>query len=284
MQHERLFVRVKRENLPQMKDRYPFIYLERGRLEIDDSSVKWIDSECNVVRLPIATISTILLGPGTSITHEAVKVLSSANTTVCWVGEDSFLFYATGITPTANSRNIRKQANLASNRKSRLLVAKRMFMYRFPDTDLIDSSLSDLMGKEGKRVKQLYQEKAEEYQIGWSGRSYVPGEFNLSDTTNKILTSSNSALYAIITSVVCATGYSPHIGFVHSGSPLPFIYDLADLYKEHLCIDFAFKMTKELAGIYDRQRIIDAFRERVMEFDLLRKIKPDIEKLFEGLE
>ena len=95
MQHERLFVRVKRENLPQMKDRYPFIYLERGRLEIDDSSVKWIDSECNVVRLPIATISTILLGPGTSITHEAVKVLSSANTTVCWVGEDSFLFYAT---------------------------------------------------------------------------------------------------------------------------------------------------------------------------------------------
>ena len=284
MQHERLFVRVKRENLPQMKDRYPFIYLERGRLEIDDSSVKWIDSECNVLRLPIATISTILLGPGTSITHEAVKVLSSAKTTVCWVGEDSFLFYATGITPTANSRNIRKQANLASNRKIRLLVAKRMFMYRFPDTDLIDSSLSDLMGKEGKRVKQLYQEKAEEYQIGWSWRSYVPGEFNLSDTTNKILTSSNSALYAIITSVVCATGYSPHIGFVHSGSPLPFIYDLADLYKEHLCIDFAFKMTKELAGIYDRQRIIDAFRERVMEFDLLGKIKPDIEKLFEGLE
>lgn len=283
MQNNRLFVKVNHNNLPQMKDRYPFIYLERGRLEIDDSSVKWIDSEYNVVRIPIATISTILLGPGTSITHEAIKVLSSANTTVCWVGEDSLLFYATGITPTSNTRNIRLQSNLASNQKSRLTVAKRMFSYRFPDTDVSKSTLADLMGKEGKRIKQLYVSKAEEYQVGWSGRSYVPGDFNLSDTTNKILTSSNAALYAIITSVVNATGYSPHIGFVHSGSPLPFIYDLADLYKEYLCIDFAFKMTKDLAGYYDKKKIIDAFRMRIMEFDLIGRIKPDIDKLFEGL-
>ena len=284
MQNNRLFVKVNRDNLPQMKDRYPFIYLERGRLEIDDSSVKWIDSECNVVRIPIATISTILLGPGTSVTHEAIKVLSSANTTVCWVGEDSLLFYATGITPTANTRNIRLQSSLASNQKSRLTVAKRMFLYRFPDTDVSKSTLADLMGKEGKRIKQLYVSKAEEYQVGWSGRSYVPGGFSLSDTTNKILTSSNAALYAIITSVVNATGYSPHIGFVHSGSPLPFIYDLADLYKEYLCIDFAFKMTKDLAGFYDKKKIIDAFRMRIIEFNLLERIKPDIDKLFEGLK
>lgn len=284
MQNNRLFVKVNRDNLPQMKDRYPFIYLERGRLEIDDSSVKWIDSECNVVRIPIATISTILLGPGTSVTHEAIKVLSSANTTVCWVGEDSLLFYATGITPTANTRNIRLQSSLASNQKNRLTVAKRMFLYRFPETDVSKSTLADLMGKEGKRIKQLYVSKAEEYQVGWSGRSYVPGDFSLSDTTNKILTSSNAALYAIITSVVNATGYSPHIGFVHSGSPLPFIYDLADLYKEYLCIDFAFKMTKDLAGFYDKKKIIDAFRMRIIEFNLLERIKPDIDKLFEGLK
>lgn len=284
MQNNRLFVKVNRDNLPQMKDRYPFIYLERGRLEIDDSSVKWIDSECNVVRIPIATISTILLGPGTSVTHEAIKVLSSANTTVCWVGEDSLLFYATGITPTANTRNIRIQSSLASNQKSRLTVAKRMFLYRFHETDVSKSTLADLMGKEGKRIKQLYVSKAEEYQVGWSGRSYVPGDFSLSDTTNKILTSSNAALYAIITSVVNATGYSPHIGFVHSGSPLPFIYDLADLYKEYLCIDFAFKMTKDLAGFYDKKKIIDAFRMRIIEFNLLERIKPDIDKLFEGLK
>lgn len=72
-QGERLFVKVTRELLPQVKDKYPFLYLERGRLEIDDSSVKWVDADGNVVPLPVATINTLLLGPGTTVTHEAIK-------------------------------------------------------------------------------------------------------------------------------------------------------------------------------------------------------------------
>ena len=79
----RLLIKVTRDSLPQVKDKYPFIYLERGRLEIDDASVKWIDSESNVVRLPVATLNCLLLGPGTSITHEAVKVLAQSNCGIC---------------------------------------------------------------------------------------------------------------------------------------------------------------------------------------------------------
>lgn len=281
---ERLFVKVTRDNLPQVKDRFPFIYLERGRLEIDDSSVKWIDCNCNIVRLPVATISTILLGPGTSITHEAVKVLSSTNTTVCWVGEDSLLYHASGISPTSNTRNQRLQASLSSNSKTRLVVARRMFNKRFIDEDVSKSTLADLMGKEGRRIKELYCNMAEKYQVGWKGRSYIPGNFEFSDVTNKILTSANTALYALITSIVNATGFSPYLGFVHSGSPLPFIYDLADLYKEDLCIDFAFAMTKELAGTYDKYKVLDEFRKRVTEYDLLGKVKPDIDMLFDGVK
>jgi CRISPR-associated protein Cas1 len=108
-EHTRLIVKVTHDTLPQIKDRYPFIYLERGRLEIDDSSVKWIDSEKQVIRLPIATITTLLLGPGTSVTHESIKTLAAANCTVCWVGEDSLLFYAVGVSPTSDTRNMRKQ-------------------------------------------------------------------------------------------------------------------------------------------------------------------------------
>nr|MDQ6120629.1 hypothetical protein [Klebsiella pneumoniae subsp. pneumoniae] len=78
------------------KDKYPFLYLERGRLEIDDSSVKWVDADGNVVPLPVATINTLLLGPGTTVTHEAIKTATAANCAVCWVGEDSLLFYAAG--------------------------------------------------------------------------------------------------------------------------------------------------------------------------------------------
>lgn len=101
----RLFVKVTRDTLPQVKDKFPFIYLERGRLEIDDSSLKWLDADGNVVRLPVATLNTILLGPGTSLTHEAVKTASAANCAICWVGEDSLLFYAAGFVPTATTRN-----------------------------------------------------------------------------------------------------------------------------------------------------------------------------------
>jgi CRISPR-associated protein Cas1 len=282
-QSKRLFIKITRENLPQIKDRYPFIYLERGRLEIDDSSVKWIDCDGQVMRLPIATITCLLLGPGTSITHEAVKVLAASNCTVCWVGEDSFLFYALGESPTADTRNMRRQVQLACNKEKALIVAKRMFSQRFPEVDLENKKLKEMKGMEGARVRRLYKEMAEKYKVNWDGRSYVPGKFELSDITNKILTACNAALYGLLSSCIYSLGYTPHIGFIHTGSPLPFVYDLADLYKEYLCIDLAFSQTIELAGIYDKYRVSSEFRRRVQTFGLLHRIKDDIDSLFKDL-
>lgn len=282
-QCKRLFIKITRENLPQIKDRYPFIYLERGRLEIDDSSVKWIDCDGQVMRLPIATITCLLLGPGTSITHEAVKVLAASNCTVCWVGEDSLLFYALGESPTADTRNMRRQVQLACNKEKALIVAKRMFSQRFPEADLEGKKLKEMMGMEGARVRRLYKEMAEKYKVNWYGRSYVPGKFELSDLTNKILTACNAALYGLLSSCIYSLGYTPHIGFIHTGSPLPFVYDLADLYKEYLCIDLAFSQTIELAGIYDKYRVSSEFRNRVQTFGLLNRIKDDIDVLFKDL-
>lgn len=276
---QRLFIKINRDNLPRVSDRYPFIYLERGRLEIDDSSVKWIDSDGNVVRLPMATLNTILLGPGTSVTHEAIKVMTASNCTVCWVGEDSLLFYAVGQSPTHDTRNVKLQAKLASNPKTRLTVSRKLFAFRFPEVDVIDKSQQQLMGMEGKRVKDLYQALAEKYHVGWKGRSYKPGRFELSDTTNRMLTSMNTALYGILTSVIYHLGYSPHIGFIHSGSPLPFVYDIADLYKDELCIENAFRLTKELAGNYNRAFVANEFRKEVVRLKLLYRVPSDIENL-----
>ena len=275
----RLLIKVTRESLPQVKDKYPFIYLERGRLEIDDSSVKWIDCDANVVRLPIATLNCLLLGPGTSITHEAVKVIAQSNCGVCWVGEDSLLFYANGQTPTADTRNMRKQMKLSADSKKSVEVARRMFAKRFPEADLKGKSLKEMMGMEGYRVRTLYEKKGQEYGVGWKGRKFTPGKFELGDITNQILTSSNAALYGILSSALHSMGYSPHIGFIHSGSPLPFVYDLADLYKEHLCIDLAFSLTLEMAGKYNKHKVSAAFRKRVVEMDLLGKIGKDIESI-----
>ncbi len=269
---QRLFVKVTRESLPQVKDKYPFVYLERGRLEIDDSSIKWIDSTNNVVPLPVATLNALLLGPGTSVTHDAVRTAAAANCAVCWVGEDSLLFYAAGFLPTADTRNLKKQIELSAEPKKAIEVARRMFARRFPDADLKDKPLQEMLGMEGHRVRALYQAKAEQYQVGWKGRSFTPGKFEASDLTNQILTSTNAALYGILCSGVHSMGYSPHIGFIHSGSPLPFVYDLADLYKEQLCIDLAFYLTRELAGRYDKHKVAAVFRQRVIDMDLLAKL------------
>lgn len=272
----RLLIKVTRETLPQIKDKYPFIYLERGRLEIDDSSIKWIDAEGQVIPIPVATINCLLLGPGTSVTHEAIKVAASSNCAVCWVGEDSLLFYAAGHIPTADTRNLRQQVELAADSAKSLEVARRFFAKRFPDAELQDKTLQQMMGMEGQRVRALYRAKAEHYQVGWKGRQFVPNKFELSDVTNQIITASNAALYGILCSAVHSLGYSPHIGFIHSGSPLPFIYDLADLYKEHLCIDLAFSLTLDMAGRYNKHKVSAAFRQRAIDMDLLGQVAPDI--------
>lgn len=185
---QRLFVKITRESLPQVKDKYPFIYLERGRLEIDDSSIKWIDAEANVVPLPVATLNALLLGPGTTVTHDAVKTAAAANCAICWVGEDSLLFYAAGFLPTADTRNLKQQIELAADPEHSLSVARRMFARRFPDADLADKNLKEMMGMEGYRVRSLYQQKAEHYQVGWKGRVFTPGKFELASRCCAIFT------------------------------------------------------------------------------------------------
>ena len=274
--NNRIIVKTTLSDIPKLRDRYPFIYLEHGRLEIDDSSVKWISADYEVFRLPIAEISTILLGPGTSVTHAAVTVLASMNCTVCWVAEDSMVFYAVGQTPTSTSRNFKKQMELATNPKTSLSVAQKMFLSRFPKEEIEGKSLNELMMLEGTRVKSLYADLANKYFVHWHGRSYSPGDFSLSDVTNKLITASNAALYALVSSIVYSLGLSPHIGFIHSGSPLPFVYDVADMYKKDLVLDLAFSLTSEFGDVYNRKQAIEAFRKRVTDYDFMRKCPNDL--------
>ena len=276
VEKKRLFIKITREYLPQHSDRHPFIYLERGRLEVDDSSIKWIDCDGNIVPIPVALIGTLLLGPGVSVTHEAIKVLAASNCFAAWVGEDSLLFYAAGFIPTANTYNLNRQIQLYADESSRLEVAKRMFKERFPGVDLKNKNLPMLMGMEGGRIKALYIRMAKKYQIAWKGRRFIPGKFESSDMTNKCITACNTALYAIICACLHAMGFSPRIGFIHSGSPLPFAYDIADLYKEYYCIDLAFSLTHELNGHYQREKVREAFLNRVIEGDLIKNITLDV--------
>ncbi len=272
----RILIKATLADLPKIRDRYPFLYLEHGRLEIDDSSVKWISADREVFRLPAATIGMLLLGPGTSVTHEAVKVLASLNTTVCWVGEDSLNFYAVGQSPTATTYNLKKQLALAGNPEKSLDIARKMYCCRFPQADLNGKSLKEMMAMEGLRVQQCYAALAQKHFVAWGGRAYQPGKFELSDVTNQLITSANAALYALVLSMIHLLGLSPRVGFIHSGSPLPFVYDIADLYKEELVFDLAFSLTVKMGREYNRYLAIEEFRNRVVAMDLMKKCPQDM--------
>lgn len=281
---KKIFFRLTKDLFPLVKDRHPLIYLEYGRIEVDDSSVKWISSQNEVIRLPVALLNTIFIGPGTTITHEAVKVIANSNTSICWIGDQSLKFYAYGIPPTADTRNLYRQVKLAMNESTRLVVARKMFSMRFPNENLNDKSLQALMGMEGNRVRNVYAQKAKQYGLIWEGRKYIPGKQEASDPVNRVLTFANSLFYGIVTSVILACGYSPRIGFIHAGSPLPFVYDIADLYKEYITIDLAFSYVGNKKDIYSRKDIIEEMLGRIVSSSLMEKFSIDIEKILDVRE
>lgn len=278
----KIFFRLSADLYPHVKYRYPFLYLEHGRLEVDDSSVKWISSKCEVVRLPIAVINSILLGPGTSVTHEAIKAISQARCSICWVGEESLKFYAYGMPPTSDTINLYRQLELAFDKDKRQEVARRMFLKRFPGVDLSDKTLEMFMGMEGARVRKMYKKMSEKYAVEWSGRSYIPGKPESSDPVNKILTFANSILYGVVTSIIISCGYSPRIGFVHSRSPLPFVYDIADLYKEFVTIDLSFSYVSR-NNLFDRNAVIDEVISRMIEINIMEELPQFFENLFKDV-
>lgn len=72
--------------LPQVKDRMTFLYLEHCDISRQDGAIKVVDQE-GVVLVPGAMISVIMLGPGTSITHRAMELIGDIGVSTIWVGE-----------------------------------------------------------------------------------------------------------------------------------------------------------------------------------------------------
>src|SRR5690606_36636050 len=85
------------------------------------------------VSVPAAALGVLMLGPGTSITHEAIKALADNGCLVNWVGEDSVRLYASGAGETRSSANMLRQATLWADPDSHLEVVRQIYSMRFPD-------------------------------------------------------------------------------------------------------------------------------------------------------
>lgn len=230
------------------------------------------------VRVPAAMVAVVLLGPGTRITHGAVNLLADSGTAVCWVGEHGVRMYASGLGPSRGSQLLLRQAWLVSRTKERLAVAREMYAMRFPGEDVSNLTMQQLRGREGARIRDVYRQNAARTGVRWERRQYRAGQpFQAGDDVNRLLSAGNSCLYGISHAAVVGLGASPALGFIHTGSALSFVLDIADLYKAEYTIPLAFDLAGQ--GLVDERDIRLAFRDRLVDGKLLGRVVSDIKRL-----
>lgn len=265
------------QELPQIKERISFLYIERCLVNRQDSAIS-ITDERGTVDVPAASLGVLLLGPGTNVTHRAMELIGDTGTTVLWVGEHGVRYYASGRPLTHSAALLIAQAELVTNMRSRLDVARKMYQMRFPGEDVSMLTMQQLRGKEGARVRKVYRESAKTSGVEWDGREYDPDDFASGSLVNQALSAGTACLYGIAHSVIVAMGCSAGLGFVHMGHERSFVYDIADLYKAEFVIPLAFRLAadepEDIGGEMRR-----AMRDAIASKHLLERIAKDIQYL-----
>lgn len=265
--------------LPKLRDSLSYLYVEHAVLEKRDGALLVLQ-ETGKTAVPVANLCLLMLGPGTSLTHAAVKLLAENGCSILWTGEDMQHFYAQGLGETRRAYHLLHQAEMASDPAKRLQVVMRMYEMRFEHPLDPDLSIEQIRGMEGVRVRTAYENASRKYHLPWHGRVYDRSNWNNADPINRALSAANAILNGICHAAIVSGGYSPALGFLHTGKQLSFVYDIADLYKARLTIPIAFETVSE--GVHEvEKRARMTCRERFREEKLLQQILPDIDSLLQ---
>ncbi len=263
--------------LVRAEDRLSFVYFEHCLINRADNAITVID-DTGTIHVPAASLSVLMLGPGTNITHQAMTVIGENGATVIWVGERGVRMYAFGKPLTHSSLLLQRQASLVSNTRKRLAVARQMYQMRFPGEDVSGLTMQQLRGREGARIRRVYRECSARTGVDWDKRTYDYDDFDFGSEINKALSAAHTCLYGLVHAAIVALGCSPGLGFVHVGHERSFVYDIADLYKADLSIPVAFEtaaMMPDDIGSATRHRMRDA----VYDLSLLKRMVVDIRSL-----
>jgi CRISPR-associated protein Cas1 len=265
--------------VPKNRDRISFLYFEHCRIEQDDRAIAVFKDKSKFF-VPCAAISTLLLGPGTSITHAAIKTLGDNVCEVQWVGEDLMRFYAHGRSGANNAKRLIHQVTLWADAIQRLAVVRRMYLYRFKEPLSEDLTLQQIRGHEGVRVRTLYQHWSQKTNVEWHGRDYKADNWDAANPINKALSIANTYLYAVCQSALHSVGYSPTLGFIHTGKPLSFVYDVADMYKAETTIPAAFEAVA--TTYFDLDAVVRRkCRDRFSDYRLMHRLVNDVDEILE---
>lgn len=266
-------------------DRHGLMWLDRGRLTVEEGTLEFATAGAPRLKkgaydIPFQQVSCLLLGPGTVVSHDALRILARHGTGLLAVGSGGVRFYAESM-PSGPDRSdlARKQARMWSDEASRIHVAREMYAIRLGKRPR-QRDLDVLRGVEGSRVKEVYRQLADQYGVEWNGRRYDRSDPESSDTINKAINHASTAAYAAAGIAVAVLGAIPQLGFIHESSGRGFSLDIADLVRSSVTLPIAFQATRrcekgEAMNIEPETRRLagKTFREDAVIPDMIDKIK-----------
>lgn len=224
----------------RLEERSSIVFVEKGQIDVLDGAFVVVDVNGIRTHLPVGGFACLMLEPGTRISHAAVALAARAGTLLVWVGEAGVRLYASGQPGGARSDKLLWQARLALDDTARLKIVRKMYALRFGEPPSERRSVDQLRGIEGARVRKMYELLAQKYGVRWNRRAYDRGDWDAADLPNRCLSSATACLHGLAEAAVLAAGYAPAIGFLHTGRPLSFVYDIADIFKFETVVPVAF--------------------------------------------
>ncbi len=264
-------------------DRHGLVWLDRGRLEVEDGCLRFITAgggelQAGDYQIPHQSVSIVLLGPGSSVTHDALRLLARHGCALAAVGEGGVRFYTAPPLLPDSSAAARSQIALWADPKTHMEVARAMYAMRFSEF-VLTRDIEVLRGQEGARIKRSYQLAAERFGIPWHGRHYDRENPDATDAPNQAINHAATAMEAAAAVAVSSLGAIPQLGFVHEDAGQAFVLDIADLYRHDVTLEIAF------GGVIDsqskqqplermiRQRAAKIFRQRSVIPSMIDRIK-----------
>jgi CRISP-associated protein Cas1 len=263
-------------------DRHGLLWLERGELCVIDGCLHF-SSGTNSLRpvldqIPHQAVSMILLGPGSTVTHDALRLLARHGTLLAAVGTDGVRSYTAPPLLPDRSDYARRQAELWGNPRRRIAVARHMYALRLGEV-LPHRDLNTLRGIEGARVKTIYKLMAQKYGIDWEGRHYDRADPESANLPNQAINHAATAVQAAAAIAVQSVAAIPQLGFIHEDSGQAFVLDIADLFRDSTTLAIAFAAVKQTEQGSDnidrlvRREAAKVFRKTQLIPAMIDKIK-----------
>ena len=237
-------------------DRHGLLWLSRGALTVREGTLRFerqagpdADSalETGKYGVPFQSLSMILLGPGSTVSHDALRLMARHGTALVAVGEDGVRCYtAPPLAPDTSELARRQMRAWGDPMGGRIVIARKMYALRLGEV-LPHTDLNTLRGIEGARMKRTYQNLAQRYGIQWRGRRYDRAKPMAADIPNQSINHASVAVTSAAIIAVTVLGAIPQLGFIHEQSGDAFALDIADLFRDTVLLPAAFQAAGDIA-------------------------------------